>query len=91
MEDAQNQRRLRKARRKIVRVSICQFRGIGQHYHVLMQESGKGQSFAGKFNTRMAAETWVLRMAREHFPISKYKLIHDSREGPWFYRPEDVA
>ncbi len=92
MEGARVQRRVTKAaRRKIVRVSICQFRGIGQHYHVLMRESGKGQSFSGKFNTRMAAETWVLRMARQHFPVPKYKLIHDSREGPWFYRPGDDA
>ncbi len=77
--------------RKIVRVSICQFRGIGQHYHALMQESGKGRSFAGTFNSRMAAETWVMRMARAHFPVRRYRLIHDSREGPWFYRESDAA
>ncbi len=74
-----------------MRVSICQFRGIGRHYHVLMQESGKGRSFAGKFNSRMAAETWVIRMAREHFPVRRYRLVHDSREGPWFYSSTDDA
>jgi hypothetical protein len=73
-----------------VQISICQFRGIGRHYHVLMQESGDaGRSYAGKFDSRMAAETWVLRMAREHFPLRTHKLVHGTREGPWFYRSAD--
>ncbi len=89
---AQGSRATQVGQRRIVHVSICQFRGIGRHYHVLLMESGKqGQSYAGKFSSRMAAETWVMRMARKHFPVRTHKLIHDSREGPWFYRPSDTA
>ena len=76
--------------RRPVLVSIATFRGIGIHYHALLEESGTGgRSFAAKFTTRMDAETWILRMARQHFPVRTHRLLHSSREGPWFYREGD--
>jgi hypothetical protein len=80
------------AKRRLVDVSITQFRGIGTHYHALMEESGEhGKSYGGKFNSRVQAEGWVLRMARQHFPVRTHKLTHTNREGPWFYKESDVA
>ncbi len=82
----------RNPRWRLVEVSITQFRGIGAHYHALMEESGEdGKSYAARFDSRVQAEGWVLRMARQHFPVHIHKLKHTSREGPWFYRESDVA
>lgn len=77
----------RVARRRLVHTSITTFRGIGKHYHALIEETGvDGRSFAAKFDSRMQAETWVLRTARKHFPVRTHKLLQSNRNGPWFYR-----
>jgi hypothetical protein len=83
---------VRRSKRRLVAVSITQFRGIGKHYHVLMEESGEGgKSYGAKFDSCVQAEGWVLRIARQHFPVRTHKLMHNSREGPWFYRETDAA
>jgi hypothetical protein len=82
----------RRSKRRLVAVSITQFRGIGKHYHVLMEESGEGgKSYGAKFDRSVQAEGWVLRMARQHFPMRTHKLIRNRGEGPWFYRETDAA
>lgn len=78
------------AARRRVHTSITRFRGIGCHFHALLEESGReGKSYAAKFDSHMAAAAWVLRMAKKHFPVKTHRLIHCQREGPWFYREGD--
>jgi hypothetical protein len=73
-----------------VHTSITRFRGIGRHYHALLEESGReGKSYAAKFDSNAAAAAWVLRMAKKYFPVKTHRLIHSQREGPWFYREGD--
>lgn len=76
--------------RRRVYTSITRFRGIGLHFHALLEESGReGRSYAAKFDSHVAAESWVLRMVKNHFPVKTHRLIHSQREGPWFYRESD--
>jgi hypothetical protein len=78
------------APRRAVHTSITRFRGIGRHYHVLLEESGKdGRSYACKFDTHIAAVAWIHRMAKQHFPVRSHRLLHSQREGSWFYRAAD--
>jgi hypothetical protein len=78
------------AARRRVHTSITRFRGIGLHFHALLEESGReGKSYAAKFDSHVAAAAWVLFMAKKHFPVKTHRLIHSHREGPWFYRAAD--